>query len=104
MTHAENRIPLYLDRDHDGKHRCAMCGRGTRLVFSFVYPGGLVVGNPRCRRCLTPEQRELLDQFIKPGTRRNPTPYPEHCLSNLRDPGFEEEDESDWDDVEEDWE
>jgi hypothetical protein len=90
MTHAENRIPLYVTRA-DEKKQCATCGRGTHLIFSY---GGL--DWRRCRRCLTLSERIALNDFVKVG----PILLPVEC-GGMTDEDLE--DEGDWDDSNEDW-
>jgi hypothetical protein len=95
MTHAENRIPLYVTRGDENK-QCANCGRGTRLIFSY---GGLLWR--RCRRCLTLEERIALNKFVKVG----PILLPVECggMTDEDQPDLDDIDE-DWDDSNEDWE
>jgi hypothetical protein len=95
-THCGGRAPqgnLRVERSTDRK-QCSHDGRGTRLVFTFVSTSGYPTTYRKCRRCLTATEREVVDRFVKVGAhpRRGYTgrsPYWEHCLSNLRDPGYE---------------
>ncbi len=71
-TRREPDSSLRIRRDHDERKQCANCGRGTRIVFTFVTPNWETTFR-KCRRCLTKKERALIQQFVRfaPGDDRN---------------------------------
>lgn len=86
-------------RRKDEMKNCRQCGRGThlRLIERFSDTGFLDVGSAFCQSCLkkaSPEHRNALELYLhrqaaSDHSRYGRQPYYEHCLSNLRDPGYE---------------
>lgn len=79
-THAEAPILIEYVKT---KKRCGNCQRGTHLVWTF----NPFLKNRICQACaktrLGSVYQAAINRFL------SVQPYREHCLSNLREPGYE---------------